>query len=61
MTTSAPPTDQLHEMYVELTREEHAAVMEKMVEMTQQPAGHLPKQDEMYLEQQLTDLFGFEV
>lgn len=61
MSTSALPSAQLQDLYVELTREEHAAVMEKMVEMAQLPAGHLPKQDEMYLEQQLTDLFGFEV
>jgi hypothetical protein len=61
MSTSALPSSQLQEMYVELTREEHAAVLEKMVDMSQQPAGHLPKQEEMYLEQQLSDLFGFEV
>jgi len=61
MSNSDLPNAQLQDLYVELTREEHVAVMEKMVEMAQLPAGHLPKQEEMYLEQQLTDLFGFEV
>lgn len=54
-------SSQLETLYAELTREEHAAVMDKMAEMVQQPAGHLQRQDELYLEQQLTDLFGFEI
>jgi len=61
MPTADPSSPQLQALYAELTREEHTAVMDKMSQMVQQPAGHLAKQDEMYLEQQLTDLFGFEV
>jgi len=61
MFTPALPPAQLQELYAELTKEEHAAVIEKMVKMVEQPAGHLLRQDELYLEQQLSDLFGFEV
>ncbi len=59
--TNSAQSSQLEALYAQLTREEHTAVMDKMSQMAQQAAGHLPKQDELYLEQQLTDLFGFEV
>lgn len=61
MNTPALPPTQLQELYAELTKEEHDAVLQKMCLMVQQPAGHLPRQDELYLEQQLSDFFGFEV
>lgn len=61
MHSSALPPAQLQDLYAELTHEEHDAVIEKMTSIAQQPAGHLPRQDELYLEQQLTDWFGFEV
>ncbi len=48
-------------MYQTLTQEEHEAVLQKMVGIVQTPAGHLPRQEELYLEQQLTDMLGFEV
>ncbi len=48
-------------LYSKMSREEHNAVIEKMVALVAQPVGHLPKQEELYLEQQLTDMLGFQV
>lgn len=47
--------------YLELSQEEHVAVLEKLRTVVKQPAGHLPAQEELYMEQQLTDMLGFEV
>lgn len=44
-----------------ITFEERTAIIEKMQGYVQSPPGHLPAQEEKYLEQQLTDMFGFEV
>lgn len=44
-----------------ITADEQVAILEKMVQFTARPVGHLPKEDELYLEQQLTDWFGVEV
>ena len=44
-----------------ISTEEHQAIIDKLVSFTQLPAGHLQKQDELYLEQQLSDILGFEV
>lgn len=52
------PTDQL---LVKITAEEQQAIIDKLKTIVQMPAGHLQRQDELYLEQQLTDLLGFEV
>jgi len=41
--------------------EEHQAIVEKMRSLVHQPAGHLTTQDELYLEQQLSDMLGFQV
>jgi hypothetical protein len=41
--------------------EEHQDILNKLVGYVHLPAGHLPKADELYLEQQLTDMLGFEV
>lgn len=41
--------------------EEQQAILEKLQSLVQQPAGHLNPQDELYLEQQLSDMLGFEV
>lgn len=41
--------------------EEQQAVLEKMKGFVQGPVGHLAKEDELYLEQQLSDMLGFEV
>jgi hypothetical protein len=48
-------------LYTQLSEEEHQTVMDKLKNAVRQPAGHLPRQDELYLEQQLTDMLGFEV
>jgi hypothetical protein len=45
----------------EVTQEEMDEILEKMVNFVNQEAGHLAQQDQLYLEQQLTDLLGFEV
>lgn len=44
-----------------ITLEEHQAVVFKLREVAQLHPGALEKQDLLYLEQQLTDIFGFEV
>jgi len=41
--------------------DEYREVMNKLVGFVHLPAGHLAKTDEMYLEQQLSDLLGFNV
>ncbi len=48
-------------IYLQISEEEHAAVLQKIIDAVQKPAGHLPKQDELYLEQQLSDMLGFQV
>jgi len=44
-----------------ITLEEHQAIVEKMKALVKQPPGHLEKQDELYLEQQLSDMLGFQI
>ncbi len=44
-----------------VTHEELEEIMEKMVGFVNREVGHLSKEEELYLEQQLTDLLGFEV
>ncbi len=41
--------------------EERQTVLEKMKGFVKGPAGHLGQEDELYLEQQLSDMLGFEV
>ena len=53
--------DKHQAMYMQLSEEERTAVLEKMCQVVQQPAGHMNRQDELYLEQQLSDMLGFEV
>lgn len=45
----------------EVTLEERQAIMDKLKEFAKRPVGHLPQEDELYLEQQLSDILGFEV
>lgn len=54
-------SSQLDEFIPAVTSEERAAILEKLQSIVQQPAGHLSKEDELYLEQQLSDMLGFEV
>lgn len=44
-----------------VSSEEHDEIIAKMVSFAHSPVGHLEKNDELYLEQQLTDMLGFEV
>ena len=44
-----------------ISAEEHQEVVAKLVELSQSTAGSLPKEDQLYVEQQLIDLLGFEV
>lgn len=52
------PSDDL---VTQVTREEHEDILAKMVGMVNRPPGHLAKDEELYLEQQLSDILGFEV
>jgi hypothetical protein len=49
------------QVYSLVTQEEQVAVIEKLQHLVQLPAGHMPRQDELYLEQQLSEILGFEV
>lgn len=53
-----PATDTL---LASITQEEQQAIVDKLKSIVQMPAGHLAREDELYLEQQLTDVLGFEV
>lgn len=44
-----------------VTAEEHEVIMEKLRSSVQLPAGHLDRESELYLEQQLSSILGFEV
>lgn len=50
-----------NQLLATISLEEHQAIMEKMKTLVQQPPGHLEQQDELYLEQQLSDMLGFQV
>jgi hypothetical protein len=45
----------------QITAEEYQAVIDKMKGYTLRPPGHVEQQEELYLEQQLTDMLGFNV
>lgn len=49
------------ELLNEITEQEWEEIMQKMVSYVNMEVGHLPKEDELYLEQQLTDMLGFDV
>jgi hypothetical protein len=49
------------EVETQVTAEEHNEIIAKMVGMVNRPPGHLAKDEELYLEQQLSDVLGFEV
>jgi hypothetical protein len=54
--------DQTKQALEFVSREEHQAIMEKMIEVSDRiKVGHLPKDEELYLTRQLSDLLGFEV
>jgi hypothetical protein len=45
----------------EVTEAEYQAIIEKLQSVVQQAPGHLDEQEQLYLEQQLADMLGFEV
>ena len=49
------------ELLAVVTQEEHDEIMKKLESIVQMPPGHMEKETELYLEQQLSDIFGFEV
>lgn len=44
-----------------VSKEEHESIMQKMIEYVSRAPGHLANEDELYLEQQLTDMLGFQI
>ncbi len=46
---------------LQFTKEEHDSILAKMTEYVVRPPGHLDSQEELYLEQQLSDMLGFSV
>lgn len=44
-----------------VSKEEFNSIINKMSELLQLPAGQLEEESELYLEQQLSDIFGFDV
>ncbi|MCB9812888.1 MAG: hypothetical protein H6772_00635 [Pseudomonadales bacterium] len=54
------PTEKV-KLETEISLEEYDAIFEKLVNLLVLPAGQLERESELYLEQQLTDLLGFDV
>lgn len=44
-----------------VTQEEHQEILNKLKSIVQLPPGHMEQQTELYLEQQLSEILGFEV
>ena len=59
--TSALDSTTDESLALKISLEEHQEIMAKLASLAHLPAGHLEKTDELYLEQQLTDLLGFSV
>lgn len=57
----AKEIDQGDELKTEVSKEEHDEIFAKMVGMVNRPPGHLAKDEELYLEQQLSDILDFDV
>lgn len=53
--------DSINPELTSLSKEEHTAILEKMRDYVTRPPGHLQEQEELYLEQQLSDMLGFSV
>lgn len=49
------------EIAAQITLEEHDEIVNKMKGYVKNPPGHLESEDELYLEQQISDMLGFEV
>lgn len=59
--TKVHAADKTKEGLASIAQEEHQEIINKMISFTHRPVGHLEKNDELYLEQQLKDMLGFEV
>lgn len=44
-----------------VSQEEREEVLNKLEQVVKQPPGHLPREDELYIEQQMSDMLGFPV
>ncbi len=53
--------DEDAKLLAQVTEEEHQEIMAKMVGYANRAPGHLAKDEELYLEQQLSDMLGFPV
>ncbi len=53
--------DQEKDLLDQITEQELEEIIQKMISYVNMEPGHLPREDELYLEQQLTDLLGFSV
>ncbi len=49
------------ELLAVVSREEHEEIMKKLESIVQMPPGHMEKETELYLEQQISEILGFEV
>jgi len=49
------------ELLATVTQEEHEEIMKKLESIVQMPPGHMEKETELYLEQQLSEILNFEV
>ena len=52
---------QRNKLLSQITQQELEEIINKMIGYVNMDVGHLPKEEELYLEQQLSDLLGFEV
>ena len=48
-------------LLAEVSQEEHEEIMKKLESIVQMPPGHMEKETELYLEQQLSEILNFEV
>jgi hypothetical protein len=53
--------DKAHELMLAVTEEERVAILQKLASVVQQAPGKLDREQELYLEQQLSDMLGFTV
>jgi hypothetical protein len=53
--------DKKDDLVSQVSKEEHDEIFAKMVGMANRPPGHLAKDEELYLEQQLSDILNFDV
>jgi hypothetical protein len=53
--------EQRNKLLTQISQQELEEILSKMVGYVNGQVGHLPREEELYLEQQLSDLLGFEV